>query len=229
MQPIPESTEAAAELEPDDDLLERLQASANQVRVLVPTVVGLSLCTLRLGVTFTLVATSAEIAAFDAIQYAAAGPCVDAPAGQPLATTDDELMDEDRWRLFAEVTAAAGVRSTLTLPVVGLRAGITGTVNLYGGTRHAFDGLHEPIAALFGAWAPDAVSNADLSFATRATAALAPRLLRDRNKVETAIGIVAARERIDLDEARRRLQDAAARAGVSERAVAGVVIASGEL
>lgn len=226
MEPIPESLEAAAELDPeDDDVLDRLLASADEVLLLVPRLIGLSLATNALDATFTVVSTSAEVAAMDAVQYLSAGPCVDTGPDGPLETTEDLLFGEERWRLFAATTAAQGVRSTLTLPLLGDDGSVAGTINIYGGDRHSFRGLHDPVAAVFGAWAPGAVTNADLSFSTRLDAMRAPRRIRERNRVETGIGILAASLRVGQDEARRRLHEAAARAGVDALTVADVLIA----
>jgi hypothetical protein len=81
------------------------------------------------------------------------------------------------------------------------------------------------VAAIFGAWAPGAVSNADLSFSTRLEAARAPEHIRERNRVKTGVGILAASLRVELVEARRRLHEAAARAGVDALTVAELLIA----
>ena len=104
----------------------------------------------------------------------------------------------------------------------GARA--TGGVNLYASSPDAFTGRHERVADLFGAWAAGAVSNADLSFATRAEAARAPQRLQEQDSINQAVGIVMASSRVDSDTARGRLREAADRAGVPELQVALAVL-----
>ena len=178
MRAIPETLQAIAELEPyldDGTLLERLLAMGSRAQTIAPDCVGVSVAMRQHGVTYTLVSTSDEVSALDAVQYLTSGPCVQAvDDGHGIAASSDELMAEPGWRAFAQATAAAGVRSTLTFPIVqGTRT--VGSVNLYGGSDHAFDGRHQQLADVFGAWAPGGVSNADLSFSTREVAVRAPR------------------------------------------------------
>jgi GAF domain-containing protein len=134
-----------------------------------------------------------------------------------------DALDERQWALHARTGAAAGVASSLSLPL-RTEGRVTGSVNLYASAPSAFDGYHEELAAIFGAWAPDAVTNADLSFRTRLEAAAAPERARDQHLLARACGWVAATEEVDVATARQRLQDAAARAGISEVQVARVVL-----
>src|SRR3954451_7365136 len=79
MEPIPETSEAIREFAPfldDDDLAQRLSSMGAQVRVIVPSCVGLSLASREHGVTFTVVASDEVIAALDGLQYLDDGPCV---------------------------------------------------------------------------------------------------------------------------------------------------------
>jgi GAF domain-containing protein len=160
-----------------------------------------------------LVATAAEIAVLDGIQYMAGGPCVEGADSQGIrAINRDDVLSEERWRLFSEATAARAVHSTLTLPVV-TKDGVVGTVNLYAASERAFVGHHYALAEVFGAWAAGAVANADLSFTTRREAKVAPQRVREQHFVDVATGILAAQLRVDVDTARAHLHDAAFRAG----------------
>jgi GAF domain-containing protein len=228
VEPIPETVEAIEEFGPfmsgGDDGLGQIKAMADRVRRLVPECVGMSLAMLKEGVTLTLVATDEEIAAHDGVQYLADGPCVTAVemdrAVQYRAT---DVLDEESWRLFAEVTAASGIASTLTLPVLEDGRAV-GSVNLYASAPEAFAGRAEAVAAVVGAWAPGAVANADLGFSTRLAAQQAPQILRDDMRIQVALGIVAASEGVDIETARERLREAAQRAGVAESAIARQII-----
>ena len=234
MEFLPHTQEALDEYlnlsEPD---LERsLLTMGDSVARIVPDCVGLSLTLYdEDDLTFTLVA-----------------PSVPAPRGEPSRDTDprrsaltdepvDEVadeaarvaagvsdpLDEDTWASFARASAAAGVASTLSLPVVD-HDRVVGGINLYASSADAFVGRHGDLAEVLGASASGAIANADLSFESRRRAEQAPRQLRDQRLVDVAVGILAAREDVDLDEARDRLEDAAARAGVSEAQAALVLI-----
>lgn len=96
-------------------------------------------------------------------------------------------------------------------------------MNLYADSTNAFTGRHEELARIFDAWAPGAVTNADLSFSTRRLAEQAPRQLRNDYNIQVAAGILAAGG-VDLDRARRRLHEAAARAGITAAQLAATII-----
>ena len=121
MEPMPETREALAELvsldDPDvDELLAELGRSAHAI---VPDLVGLSLGLAHEGLTFTLLASNSGVAAIDAAQYVDGGPCVEVTEGRMDSAEVDmaDPMDEERWRLFSQVSAASGVASSLSLPV----------------------------------------------------------------------------------------------------------------
>jgi GAF domain-containing protein len=230
MEPIPETVEAIDEYGPfgsdEVDLLADLRERGRRVQDVVPDCIGFSLASETAGVTFTLVANDLDVAVLDAVQYISGGPCVAAVDEQHLEPTGfdlDDLLNEDSWQLFGRASAAKGVRSTLTLPILANHR-VVGSVNLYGGSGQAFTGHHVEIAALFDAWAPGAVTNADLSFSTLVEARRAPQLLKDEVTVQVAVGILVAREGLDAQAAERTLRDASARAGVSVHDLAKAVL-----
>jgi transcriptional regulator with GAF, ATPase, and Fis domain len=226
MEPIPETTEAVEEFGPfdDADLLQDLRARAGEVQAFVPDCVGISLSSSEHDVTWTMVATSQEIAVLDAVQYLDDGPCVHAvEAEEVVEYNDDDVLDERAWAQFARATAAATISSTLTLPVLSTER-VVGSVNLYARSRHAFEGLHEEMARIFHAWAPGAVTNADLSFSSRAAAEDAPHKLRRDVDIQVAVGLLAAAYLIDVEAARARLVEASRRAGVTEADLAASII-----
>jgi GAF domain-containing protein len=227
VDPIPETLEAFDELDPYIDggsLQEHLTRQASLARRIAPDLVGVSVASRTHEVTFTLVATDEVTATLDAVQYLTSGPCVEAlDNAQGVVTDSDDLFAEHRWHALGKATAAAGVCSTLTFPIIeGGR--VVGTVNLYGRTKDAFNDRHELLAAVFDAWAPAAVTNADLSFSTRKLAQDAPNRLRDEAVIDTATGIIAALREIDVGSARNRLEDAARRAGVHVSRLARAIV-----
>ena len=97
------------------------------------------------------------------------------------------------------------------------------TVNLYGDAADTFQDRHRQLADAFGAWAPGAITNADLSFSTRTQAQQAPvrlgeRLSRRRHRHHRS----AARHLAGRGAA--QLEDAALRAGIPVARLAGVVL-----
>jgi hypothetical protein len=119
------------------------------------------------------------------------------------------------------------VVSTLSMPIQE-DGRVTGEVNLYAASCDAFTDHHDELAALFGAWAPGAVSNADLPFSNRPEATKAPERLEDQDRVNQATGMVMAAHRVDAGTARARVREAAA-TGVPEVEVALAVLREGEL
>jgi len=228
LEPIAQTWEALDEIDPPDDAYRvELLRCARRVREVAPGCVGVSLSGLEHGVTFTLVATGPEAALLDAGQYVSSGPCVEAAAAEQVgARARDDFFSEEGWASFARLTAATGVSSSLTLPIVA-DGRVRGTVNLYGAAVDTFEGRHEQIAEIFSAWAPGAVTNADLDFATRRTAEDAPAELRARHRLSAAIGIVAATESLSLDDAQAAIRAAARRAGVDLDELADAIIAVG--
>lgn len=227
MEPIPETAELLGELSEiyGADLLEGLRTKAEAVRKLVPELVGLSLAALSDDVAFTLVATDDEVAVLDALQYLAGGPCVDAPPAERVVLYDsDEPDDEGHWEAFARATAARAVATTLTLPVLDGAKAVVGSVNLYAAASGAFRGLHPEIAAIFSAWAPGAVTNADLSFQTRHSAEDALHHHHATMRVDAAVGLLMASRQVDAATARDLLEDAARRAGVTTGQLAATML-----
>ena len=227
MEPIPETFEALEEFGAylyDHDLLTELGRMGARVQEIVPDCVGLSLAYREHGVTFTLVATDEVTAALDALQYLDDGPCVTAvDESRPVAFSEDDVLDEGRWHLFARGAAAAAVASTLTLPIM-VESKVVGSVNLYASSPDAFEGRHQQVGRALGAWPEGAIVNADLGFATRRAAEDAPRVLFEATRIQVAVGILASSQDISPPVARDRLREAARRAGVSEAAVARLVI-----
>lgn len=230
MRPIPASQRVVDEfrLFADQDVLDTMVETAEAVRDLVPACVGLSLALVRDGLAFTVVATGELASGLDAVQYVDGGPCADVDlvreAGEGAAVTfrSDDPLDEKRWQAFSRASAAAGVASTLTLPVLH-GTEVVGSVNLYASTPDAFDGHHEELAAICRAWAPGATANADLQFTTREAAERTPDLVRDR-LLDLAVDVLVTLRGMTPAEARSTIRDAAVRAGLTDAQVCELII-----
>ena len=228
LEPLPETHDALRSIGAysEHDLVDDLTRAARLVEKVVPTCVGLSVSLVHEGLTFTMVSSSPQIATLDGVQYAVGGPCVDAVDDDvTLAGGRQEagLLGEERWAAFARVSAAYGVLSTLSMPI-HTDGKVTGGVNIYSSAPDAFDGHHEALAAIMGAWAPGAVRDADLEFSTRNAARQAPQHIEDRAVLDQAAGVVMAERGVDEDTARGVLAQAAGRAGIPEIEVARAVI-----
>jgi len=227
MEPIPETVAAIEELGPfaaDVDLADRLREMGRQVEELVPDCVGLSVASPEHGITFTLVAPDAKIALLDAL--ASQDPGALGEPGGPGRDAGGAWADSlaaRAWQLLAQGSAAPAVASSLTLPIVSGERTV-GTVHLYGGSGNAFGGHHEQLAAIVGAWAPGAVTNADLSFSTRRAAEDAPALLAQQGTVGMAARALATYLRTDLGTARAQLDRAPRRAGITVAQLAEAIV-----
>ena len=216
MEPTSETHEALQALQRygDDAVAQELASLGRAAREVIPELVGLSLSLVEEALTFTLVA-EAELSRVDAMQYLDDGPCVAAVReGRVVPFTMDDVMNEDRWALFARASAAAGVRSSLSLPVIQDDVTVAG-INLYASLPQAFDGHHDELAAALGGWSPGAVANGDLAFRTRLEAAAAPVLIHEQDVVTQAVGALAGQRNVSVATALILLQNAASRAGVT--------------
>lgn len=216
MEPIPETRRVLDQLAEygELDVAEQFTVLADQVSAIAPACVGVSLSLVDRGLAFTWTATNQEAAALDAVQYLDGGPCIEAvETGAVGDLTAPEILDEGRWRLFARAEGVAGVESSLSIPLLR-QDRVYGGVNLYGATPTAFEGHHEVLANLYGAWAEGSVTNADLSFSSRRRAEQAPQDLEDRAHTDQAVGMIVAAQRVDAPTAQQRLTAAAQRAGM---------------
>lgn len=206
MELLPQSREALDEYvaPPGDDLEDQLSAIESWAADAVPECVAMSVTLLEEDLTFTFVAGARADVGEVAPTRGAAPP-----------TAGWHALDEEGWAALAREQAAAGIASTVSLPVVAKDRVVLG-IDLYACTPHAFDDRLEDLARSLGAWHEGAVTNADLAFESRRRAEEAPQRLRERRLVEVAIGLLAAREGIDIESARARLRACAVEAGIED-------------
>jgi GAF domain-containing protein len=225
MELLPHTKEALDEYldVADPDLEGSLMTMGDSAARIVPDCVGLSLTLYdEDDLTFTLVASDLPTAELDAMKYLDEDEAPVIPHPRDSESWSD-LLDEDRWAVFARASAAAGVGSTLSLPIVDDDR-VVGGINIYAASEDAFAGRQRDLAEALGASATGAVANADLTFESRRRAEEAPRQLRDQRLVEVGTGILAAREGLEVEVARRRIEVAAQRAGITPAQAATVII-----
>jgi GAF domain-containing protein len=234
MDLIPESAQAVDWYGPlllnDEDVADRLRTLGQQVQELVPECVAMSLSLIEQGVTLTIASSGHHASLLDGVQYADDGPCLRAMDRDEILAwanvTEGGAGDaEERWHAFAVASAAVGVASSLSLPVLS-EGRVVGGFNLYASTLDAFDRHHDELADLLGAWSEGATTNADLGFATRELARHAPQVLHASVQLSVAAGILARIVGCDPEEAVARLRRAAVQATVPLEELVDNVIAA---
>jgi GAF domain-containing protein len=226
VEPIPETVEALRELTRfgDESIARALLRITRNAELVVPELVGVSLSLVSENLTFTMTASAGPVAELDGMQYLAGGPCeVTLQTGVRQTYQAGNVVDEERWRLFARATAAAGIESTLSLPILEGGVAVAG-INLYASTPDAFEGHHDEVADATGGWAEGAVRNADMDFTTRFQAAETPERLRAETLVDQAVGALMSQWGIPVDAAEERLRNAAQRAGISDAQMARAIL-----
>ena len=217
MEPIPETRVVFNELARfgDTDTGDLILGMGQRAQEIVPQCVGLTLALVAEGIVFTLVATDEELAVIDALQYLDGGPCVTSAHDNRRVAFDQGATDEAAWQLYSRATAAAGIASSLTLPIEA-NGRVVGSVNLYASTVDAFDGHHEDLNDALETCATGAITNADLAFDTRREAAKGPGRLADQGDIDIALGIIAGSQQVDIATAQQRLLASAGQAGITE-------------
>lgn len=206
-----------------------LPGPRRDLAAIAPRLHGLSVTGIAVNRAFTWSATDDGLAALDACQYLAGGPCVHAAAvGQPVEAASQALIQEGRWELFASAAEAAGVGATLSLPVMKKTScgdgRVVGTVNLYGGPVDAFEGRRDELVEWCSGWRPAAaLGSVSAGLALRQDRSGACEPHRDQNGVEWALSMLAARLDLDVAVAGEQFRSATHRAGLSESRAAQVL------
>lgn len=206
----------------DPDLEGSLLTMGDRAERIVSECVGLSLTLLDEDLTFALVSPSLDS---PEEQTPVLEESLSSRGQGASRGADFQPLDEEQWAQMARVESAAGVASSLSMPMLD-HGRVVGGITLYASSPHAFEGRHAELAAALGASADGAVTNADLGFDARRRAEAAPRRVRDDQVVDVGTGILAARVGLALETARARIREASVRAGVTEAQAATVVIAA---
>src|SRR4051812_43597316 len=114
----------------------------------------------------TQVFTDPTCREIDQAQYDSGhGPCLEAfRRGTPITTKS--LEGDDRWPEFAAAAMARGVRSTLSLPLMGGVSAV-GALNFYAGAERAFGEAEAETGQLFAAQAAVVLTNAQAYWGAR--------------------------------------------------------------
>ncbi len=196
--PLLEVSGLAHVVVPNEDLDATLQRVAELALHEVDDCDMAGITLLRDGRPVTAVFTDPEALEIDAAQYdSGSGPCLDAfRTGEILRITD--TIVETRWPEFCVQAAAAGIRSTLSLPLVVGDTSL-GALNLY---SHAKNGFSEHATALvFSAQAAVVLANSQAYWAAHHLSAQLEIALASRATIEQAKGILMATHGCTADEA----------------------------
>lgn len=175
----------------------------------------------------TLVATTPFVSEVDAIQYGLRqGPCISA-ATDAVTVLSHALGDDKRWPEFGAQVAELGVHSALSLPLLASDR-VVGAMNIYARRRNAFDARSAEVGQLFAAPAAIAVENGQVLAAARALVARLEEALETRAVIDRAIGFMIGRQRINAQEAERRLHSEARDGRASLREVAEATLRQAE-
>ena len=172
------------------DLAKRTLPGADEVSV---TLVGS-------GKGRTATSTGELALELDEWQYEAGhGPCVEASAGA-VSVSVPEMATETRWPDWASVAVRSGALSSLSigLPVQDV---VTGALNVYATTPHAFDRETVTLAETFSEYAAVALANAHLYDSTATLAQQLRAAMDSRAVIEQAKGIIMGDRRCPADEA----------------------------
>ncbi len=163
---------------------------------------GATITAVSAGGPKTIASSSSQLTAIDEAQYRlGAGPCLEAVTGT-IVTVDDFAADS-RWPSVAEAAAAAGVQSSVSVP---MRA-VNGSLNVYeaGTGSHGSDQIQ--LAAALARQLETALVSIEMHRRTAVVAEQLTEALSSRAEIEQAKGILMARNGIDADSAFAQLRD----------------------
>jgi GAF domain-containing protein len=149
----------------------------------------------------TAVATSAEAVRVDSTQYVSdeGGPCLEAYRQQQTFRIDS-TTDDQRWPEFSQAAAGAGIRCTLSAPLVVGGDGL-GAMNIYRHQTGGFSAADEALATSFASYASVALANARDYWRTQRLAGQLEEAMATRGVIEQAKGVLMASQGYSADQA----------------------------
>ncbi|WP_432507286.1 GAF and ANTAR domain-containing protein [Kineococcus arenarius] len=164
----------------------------------------------------------------DEMQYERGyGPCMDAGrAGQVFVIEDTST--EERWPDYARAAAAAGIGSSLSLPLP-VQGRSIGALNCYSSHPRAFGEEDVVIGQEVAAFVAIAVANADAHARSTEDAENMRRAMASRAVIEQAKGVLVERHRITPEQAFTLLTHSSQNTNVKLREVAEELVTTGVL
>jgi GAF domain-containing protein len=162
------------------------------------------------GSTYSVGATDDVVLQVDLVQYdTREGPCLAAiDTGRTIRV--DVLDPGEDWRHFAPGAVEAGILSVLSTPLNAPQSTI-GALNLYSFSTDAFDDEAAATARILADYATEVLLASPLYAYSVELVDEVLKELSSREMIAAAIGMLMAHGDCDVDEARRRLEERAAR------------------
>ena len=175
------------------------------------------------GAVKTAVFTHPDAPEIDEAQYRTGeGLCMYAFRDQRTYRIDSTLED-DRWPEFAQLAAAHGIHSTLSVPLAA-RAQKLGALNLYSESLGAFTEAHERSLLLFADQASIALANAQVYWDARQLSENLSQAIESRETISQAVGILIAIGGRSPDDAFQILVSASQRENRKVREIAQEIV-----
>ena len=208
-------------------LVDVLHEVAGYATHAIPHADGAGVVVLRLGdgprVVHAVAASAPFVTEVDAIQYRLnEGPCITAAADNRTVRSGS-LGGERAWSRFGPRTGRLGIHSSLSIPLV-VHGRVTGTLNVYSRSKHAFDEHAATLGEAFAAPAAVSLFNAQVLDRAHAMADRLQNTLANRTVIDQAIGIIRTRTGGSADEAMDRLRTISQNEHVKLAAVAENII-----
>jgi GAF domain-containing protein len=186
---------------------------------------GVSVTLNRHGQMTTVASSDETIVQMDRDQYATGqGPCL-AAAAEGSWFHVESLAEETRWPEFIPRAIQGGIRSILSTPLLAA-AGPVGALNIYSNAERAFRTEDQELAALFATEASGILTTASVDVPAEQVAARLADVLRAREVIAQAQGVIMEREGVSAEEAFAHLRRSSRHADMPMRQYADDVVAS---
>jgi GAF domain-containing protein len=127
------------------------------------------------------------------------GPCLHAARTGELTEIAD-MQTETRWPDYVQQAAERGALSSLSIPLA-ISDGVSGALNIYARTPHAFDEESRAVGTRFGPYAAVALANMHAYQNARDMADNLQTALESRAVIDQAKGILMERYKFSADQA----------------------------
>ena len=211
-----------------DDLVVRVADIAPKVAA-GRAIAGVTM--LRDGSPFTVTISDPAGLTLDEAQYEHdRGPCLAALRSGQIVVIEDMTAppDADDWAAFREAAIAAGVHSSISVPLQ-VRGRGAGAMNFYSRSAPPIDPRLHRSVEIFRVQAEVALANAEVYWRTVELADNLRTALENRDLIGQAKGVLMAQRRIGSDEAFALLRETSQRRNVKLRDIAEQVTRTGTL
>lgn len=186
---------------------------------------GVSVTLRRHGQLRTVASSDETIAQMDRDQYATGqGPCL-AAAAEGRGFHVESLAEETRWPEFVPRAIQGGIHSILSTPLLA-GAGPVGALNIYSNLDRAFGAQEQELAALFATEASGILTDAAVDVSAEQVAGRLYGVLRSREVIAQAQGVVMEREGVSAEDAFVQLRRSSRHADMPMRQYAHDLVAS---